>query len=139
MIYLVQEPTNLLNEAIKFAKENNYKIYSLNKLKTKEKYHDVSDASLEDFLYLIKNAKCVFTTSFHGLSLSINMNTNLYYELSHKPINNNARLIDLCSSLGLSNREVGETINNEDIDWNDVNHKLDLLRNESIKYLKDNL
>ena len=139
LIYLVQEPTNLLKEAIKYAKENDCKIYSLNKLNTKEKYHDVSDASLEDFLCLIKNAKCVFTTSFHGLALSINMNTNLYYELSHKPINNNARLIDLCASLGLSSREVKDTINKEDVDWNDVNQRLDSLRNYSIQYLKDNL
>ena len=139
LIYFMQEPKNSLKEAIKYAKENNFKIYSLNKLNTKEKYHDVSDASLEDFLYLIKNAKCVFTTSFYGLALSINMNTNLYYELSHMAINNNASFIDLCASLGLTSREIKDTIDKENIDWNDVNQKLDSLKNESIQYLKDNL
>lgn len=138
LVYLVQEPTNLLKEALRYAEKNNCKIYSLNGLDIKH-YKNISDASLEDFLYYIKNAECVFTTSFHGLALSINMNTNFYYELSRKVVNNNARLIDLAAALGLSSREIIEYMDESKIDWDDVNNRLDALREKSINYLKENL
>ncbi len=139
-IYLVATPTNLLKAVEEYAKKHHYEIYSFSHLNAKIKYRCVSDASLEDFLYYIKNAKCVFTTSFHGLALSINMNTDLYFELSRETNNANARLVDLCSSLGLLEREIKEaSVIEKPIDWDTVNSKLDSLRDHSLAYLKDNL
>ena len=135
LLFFVQEASNTVALAEKYAKEHNCMVLSLNTLKAKIKYRDVSDSSLEDFLWLIEHAECVFTTSFHGLALSINFNTNFYYELLHSPFNTNSRLIDLCSSLGILGREITDKLSGKEIDWKDVNAKLEPLRQASIDYL----
>ncbi|MDE6449422.1 MAG: polysaccharide pyruvyl transferase family protein [Muribaculaceae bacterium] len=104
------------------------------------------DASPEEFIGLIQDAKIVYTNSFHATAFSVIFKKNFYTAISatldvHN--NNDSRKIDFLSSLGLENRLVrdGETINpfNDDIDYEKVGANLNVIRTNSLSYLKDAL
>ena len=83
------------------------------------------DASPEQFISLINNAKIVVTGSFHALCLSIILEKDFYYTLNSLN-NRNSRLINLIELTGLENRQVlnGECKTREKIDYSRVNEKL---------------
>ena len=137
LIYLVSQQEKLLDYAFDYAKSHKLIIISLSPLKGKRGYKDFSDSSIEQFLGLINNAECVFTTSFHGLALSINLHTDFYFEVSDNSHNNNDRLLDITQKLGLSNRNVVNGIADKDIDWDEVESKLNILRNKSMDFLEN--
>lgn len=101
--------------------------------------------SIEEWLGLIKNAKYILTSSFHGVVFSL---------LFHKPFivclrkeskfAGNDRVTSLLSKLGLESRVYvnGVGIDNfldEVIDWDSVDEKLSLLRLNSMDFLIGNL
>lgn len=136
LIYMIQKSTNLIRIAEEVAKKENLEIVTIFGVKIKSKHKTMRDASIEDFLGLIKNAKYTFVTSFHGLVFSILFNTPFYYELAKSIPNNNSRLIDLCSMLGVTDREITDKISHKEIDWNFVNSTLEAKRRESLDWLK---
>lgn len=136
LVYLVQEQENLLYAAEEYAKNNKCKIVSISYIKGK-KYIFKNGASVEEFLGLIKNAECIFTTSFHGVVFSINFNKDFYYELSKKVHNNNSRIIDICSSLHLTSREIlNQKTSFNSIDYTSINKELTRIKENSISELK---
>lgn len=139
LIYMIQKSTNLIRIAERIAKEEKLEILTIFGAKIESKHRTMRDASIEDFLGLIKNAKYTFVTSFHGLVFSILFNTPFYYELAKSIPNTNSRLIDLCSMLGLSDREITDNVSHRQIDWKDVNSKLEIKREESIEWLRKTL
>jgi len=92
-----------------------------------------------DFISLIRNARCVITTSFHGTAFSIILKTP-FYTLS---LNDGAdnRSEELLKSVGLENRmiEASETPIFSDINFTAAHYKLDILRQESLQFLKSAL
>ena len=142
LIYTVAKQTNLYREAVEYAKNHNCAIYSLSEIKKSFfKYKGVFNSSAEEFIGYVKNAECVFTTSFHGMALSINLNKEFYYELSKEKINNNSRIIHIAETLGLESREIknNKNINKESIEWEKVNDKLKELRTQSAEILEEML
>lgn len=138
LVYYVNAPVNLVAKAFAYADRNGLKVVSLNRLKTSRDYYDFSDASIEEFIYLCKNAKCVFTTSFHGFAFSIIYNTNFFFETPDNSRNNNKRLLDLAEKLGVDGQDINKNANLElNIRWNQVNTKLQELRSNSIHRLLD--
>ena len=139
-VYCIATPDVLLEEIKNKAEQENLDVIVLGEEKIFSKQQSVIDASIEDFLWYIQNAKYVYTTSFHGMALSINMNKDFYYELSNNNLNNNSRLINLSELLGLQSREVKANTNLiEDIHWESVNERLEELKKESIRLLDDML
>lgn len=136
-IYVVGWQSRLLNYAFEYAKAHNLEVISLNHLKGRRGYRDLSDSSIEQFLGLINDAECVFTTSFHGLALSINLHTDFYFEVSENSHNNNDRLLDITQKLGLSDRNIVNGLSDNKIDWEAVESKLSILRKESLDFLKN--
>lgn len=140
LVYLVQDSDDVINLAKKIALEEDIDIVSLNKIKCLKKYTNLEKSSINDFLYLINNASYVVTSSFHGLVFSINLNKQFFYGLSRNIPNNNSRLQDLCNFLGLENREASKVSNyNERIDYTELEKKLNVLRGDSIDFLKESL
>lgn len=140
LIYALHKQTNLVAFAEKLAKEEGLELISLSELPFTMEHKTVLDASIEDFLYLMKNAKYVLVTSFHGLAFSINFNQDFYYELEKTIPNNNSRLVDLCTKLSLSDREIVENMERKaPIDWEKVNEKLNEERKASVQFLADAL
>lgn len=95
-----------------------------------------------EFLSLINNAEAVFTDSFHGTVFSIIFNKNfVVYERDKKghSASKNSRIYDLLSSLSLNNRLYSggalEEYFEKDIDYKDVEDKLQVLRKSSIEFL----
>ena len=102
------------------------------------------DIDTKDFVNLIRNAEYVLTDSFHGTIFSI---------LNHKKFitfnrytsgkgSRNSRIDSLCHLLNLNDRRFEKNILDNifnDIDYDNVEIKLNELRNASISYLIDSL
>lgn len=96
-----------------------------------------------EFIGLIDNAKVVLTDSFHGTAFSSNLNTTFYSFVKHsggaKAVDN-SRLYDYLSSIGLESRLIeqyhGEQIDFTEINFQDVNVRLQAQRNESLTVVK---
>jgi hypothetical protein len=96
-------------------------------------------ASPIEFLNLIYNADCIISTSFHGVAFAIIFEKQ-FYALGMK--NNSSRVKDLLNSLSLNDRYV-DNVNNVDfsisIDYEQVNNKLSILKDNSISFLKKSI
>ena len=134
LLYYVNEPEKLIQKAFEYANKNDLCVISLNRIDKFGKYILKSDASIEEFLWLIKNADCVFTTSFHGMAFSTIFNINFFYEIPENSSNNNQRLSYLANNLSLQGQNINSLIN-KNIDWDYVNDKLEILRRESLNRL----
>lgn len=98
----------------------------------------IKDAGPAEFLWLIKNASCVVTNSFHGTAFSVNFGT-LFYAVLKPDRGGNARITSLLNSVNLMNRIVYEgdvmpAFSAFDTDL--VQKEIEVLRNDSISFLK---
>lgn len=103
------------------------------------------NATTIDFLRYFSSASFVITDSFHGTIFSINFNIP-FYTVSRVYINadgdNNERVLNILKKLNLNTRLVDYTTLNilEDlkpIDYERINEKLAILKQNSEKYLDD--
>jgi len=92
---------------------------------------------LFEFLWLVRNAKCVITDSYHGTIFSVIFKKNF---VSIPPKGKSVRILDLLGLLGLKDRVaytsngVLQRLNNE-IDYSHVEEKLDFYRRRSLEFL----
>lgn len=91
-----------------------------------------------EFLKLIRDAKCIITTSYHGTLFSINMH-KLFFSIKGRNRNSNKRFEDILSKTGLENRLINSIVevNEDSIDYENVERKLNNYRSYSIEYLKN--
>lgn len=84
--------------------------------------------SIGEFLYLIKHASLVFTSSFHAVAFSILFHVNFYcYDVPNPARGEDLRLVDMVSLFGLQSRLIEECyggIYQDKIDYNDVDNIL---------------
>lgn len=135
----------MINRVVKFASEVKLPIYmvftgSLRIAKCERKHINVIyDASVSDFLFLVKNASYVFSSSFHGTVFSI------IYEKEFFVINENKdgkflcdeRMKSLLSKIDLTQRMINDEVsNNSKIDYNIVKSKLSGIVDNSKEYLQ---
>lgn len=102
-----------------------------------KKYNVYDNCGPEDFVELFAGAARVVTTSFHGMVFSILFEKE-FYCIPHPTLHE--RTDSLLSLLGLEERNCTDVTNIPDIkeiDWHDVGERLDELRNESLKFLKE--
>lgn len=106
--------------------------------------HRSQGIGVYEFLYLIEHASICITSSFHGTAFSVNMGIP-FISMIERMNQDDDRIQSFLSSLGLENHLV--TINSDfknisidaTFDYNAVNQRLDIQRNESIKYLSHSL
>lgn len=94
----------------------------------------ITTAGPYEFLRLIKNAECVFTSSFHGLVFSLLYSKEVYASFTH----NSNRAKTLLKSVGLEERFIRpnqDIPSLERIDFSEVKCKLEKLRESTMKYL----
>lgn len=138
------------DELKSFANKNNLKIVATTAsgyVQGREIFDgvDYQYATVRQWINLIKNARLVVTTSFHGVVLSILHHTPfVYFPITGKFSRGNNRVSDLCSMLGLSERIWNEdtnyeTIVSKSIDWNLIDSILGQERNKSLNYLQSSL
>lgn len=102
----------------------------------KESSKKILGASMADFMALIKNAELVITDSFHGVALSLNMETNFV------PLANTAnpeRVRNLLELVSLENMIDVQPEEYVPIDYNTVTRELDKYRDDSREWVKKSI
>lgn len=98
--------------------------------------------SVEDFLFLIKNAKFIITSSFHGTAFSIIFRKQFYSVVSRN--SGDYRISDLLKLVNLSERAIEyncklDMQNMSNIEWDNKDADILSYVNESKKYLRESL
>ena len=93
--------------------------------------------SLGEFLYLIKNAKTIVTSSFHAIVFSIIFHKEFYaYEVENNARGEDCRLRDILATFGLDNRLAGNT-DCDNIDYARIDEILREKKITSLSYLRE--
>lgn len=139
--------------ANKIKELTGYKIIALQHLdefvKGDLRFGDVApyDIGPDDFISLIADAKMILTDSFHATMFSIYYH-KLFYSFPRFKDNykksTNSRVVSILKVLNLQNRFIESTENNKielnaQINWNEVQERLDKFRNDSYEYLSNAL
>lgn len=122
------------NSIYNYAKENNLKVISLNDSNNINWF----DISPNEFVWLIKNAKFVFSDSFHATVFSIIFHKQFHcFERKNKEETNKqeSRLYTLLGYFELQDK-IGDFNNKqENINWDSIDNTMDKLKQDSLAYL----
>lgn len=145
LVYQLLPSETLPSLAMRIGEEKKCPVYYLAKrayaVNAPKGMRLIKDAGPAEFLWLIKNASCVVTNSFHGTAFSVNFGTPFYAVL--KPSRGgNARITSLLTSVNLMDRTVYEgdampAFSAFDADL--VQRYIQQLRNDSISFLQNAL
>lgn len=102
-------------------------------------HNDINTASPEEFCAYIKYADCVFTTSFHGVALSVLQKRDFYYFRQHT--NADERIESFLNRISLGSRiiEMDTMPSFDGIDYSSVEALLEREQEESRDYLRNAL
>lgn len=137
LLYLIQNKRKTIEYAKRLAKINGWSIKYINI----SPYYirgveNIRSASPTEFLQLINKASLIITGSYHGLALSINLSKPVYYELSGKQNNYNARISSLINILEMKEYKLDYSLLEvPDINYEKIQSKLSQLRSKSEKVL----
>lgn len=149
LCYLFRGITRSLERKVKqYAKDQGMEIKYI-PMSPKERMHNLKHGfsaayGPKEFVEEFLNAELVFTNSFHGLLFSLIMNKPFY--LLHRGEGNEwakheERMTNILTQLDLQNRFVFENQLPQSadlfVDYDTVNEKIKLLRNDSISYLSN--
>lgn len=140
LVYQVRNSSLTLKMAKKYAKEYNCEIIELSKMATNEYRKGLNQTATPwDFVSLVKNAKMVFTTSFHGTAFSLIFRKDFY--TIHVDESVDERSKTLLNQLGLSERLIKEEIKFfPSINYDELfEEKFRVLVKESQSYLKESI
>lgn len=123
----------------RIAKENNWKIYSINDFKLcPYADYNINNAGPVEFIEWIRDAQFIICTSFHGTAFSVIFNKQFYTFPLYKQ-NNNSRMEDFLVRISLSNHFVMKEVDNIDIiDYTKINDIIQQLVRKSQIWLNDN-
>ena len=131
----------------KVRKELGYKVIFVDgsiKYTKKEGYRNIRGCGPADFLYLVRNAAFVITTSFHGTAFAINFRRPLL-SVIQPDLNKDSRMYSLLKMVGLESRAVVYNQpfefkkEEETIYTQEVNTRINKLVADSKAYLKESL
>lgn len=145
--YSICYDENMIDRVIEFSKEYGMPIYmvftgSLRIFKCKKKgIKVIYDATVADFLFLIKNATLVFSSSFHGTVFSILYKKDFYVinELKNGIYLQDARMKSLLDCLEISDRMIDNKIIINSINYQKVFLNLQKMVTTSKEYLEKNI
>lgn len=142
LIYTVLSPNKLISAAKTLSQITGLElIYLNNSYFGNQDIKHIRFVSPCDFLWYIKNAEYVFTTSFHGAAFSVLFRKRFFTELDEAAGGkHNARVEHLLKTLGLSDRDISKVdIENDylrETDWVKTEEKLNEVREKSLAYLR---
>ncbi|MBP3308783.1 MAG: polysaccharide pyruvyl transferase family protein [Clostridia bacterium] len=88
-----------------------------------------------EFISALANSTYVVTNSFHGTALSIILNKTFYVELLKKQSKVNSRIENILKLFSLEDRIISDSLNDFQINWEEVNDKMAKMRKISLAYL----
>lgn len=138
LVYFQDNDGKCMRDAQAYAKQNGLKVYHIsNSLIPAKGVRNCKPTTLEEFLGLIRNAKFIFTASYHGMLFSLYFHKEfVFYTRAHSE-----RVLSLAERLGVQSNcadhlDIGYY---EPIDYDQVEKKLQQFRNESIAILTEML
>lgn len=143
-LYVIKPNLELCNTIKQIAAQYNLLVYYIGDFSAKTVgVSDINDASVQDFLSLIKNSAAVVTNSFHATAFSILMNKQFF---SYVPPLSGSRIRDVLDTFDLVDQIVDEDSVNErierylagdrEIDYSKVNPIIEEKRVNSLDYLR---
>ena len=143
MYYCDNLPDTIKNEIIEYANKNGYKIFGAGEYKKwfTETFVDINPF---EWVEMFRNAQIVFTGTFHGAVFSIKSRKNFYVYLTNP--SRIKKVGSLLKQFGIEDR----TMNNENVDkifnnienninYEEVYKKIEVEKNRSLEYLKENI
>lgn len=145
LFYFLDDPSKNMMENLKIISEKlKLKIVVISNMfnEIKEIKNNILfvDAGPLEFLNLVYNAELICTDSFHGMLFSINFNKAFYiFERNYGVVpKQSGRIISILEILDLKSRFISNSIIekiNLNINWEEVNKRLEIEREKSKKYL----
>lgn len=118
----------------KLKKETGYEIVTIkNGWSSAYGSKTVSDAGIEEFLWLIDHAEAIVTSSFHGVALSSILNKDFSAVINPS---SPSRISSLLQTLGITPPSI-EELTRSHIDYETVNKKIEEEKAKGIGYLKE--
>lgn len=146
--YFIGDSRKNEEEIEKFSKENKLSVYyAMSEAKIKYSFGtEIVDMGVEEFIWCLLNAKYIITDSFHAVALSINFNKNFYvYKrfVDTDKKSQNSRIYDIINTFNLMKNMESQSTNldniKNEINFEDVNKKLDYLKKKSVRFLNNAL
>ncbi|WP_026510310.1 polysaccharide pyruvyl transferase family protein [Butyrivibrio sp. LC3010] len=133
LVYLVLRSNEIFDAAYKYAEKNQCELVLIG-CKSVIKRNGIIKKALNnigpyEFVHLVRYAKAVFSTSFHGSALAINMQVPFFYLIPDE--GRRLRLSDLMNELHVGNRDISYGVVSENINWDEVAKALDVSRKKS--------
>ncbi|MBQ3664797.1 MAG: polysaccharide pyruvyl transferase family protein [Lachnospiraceae bacterium] len=139
LLYLVPYQKEVVEYAVKLAKEKGMKILMASRSFRNWSLLHVGSSSPEKFLGLVKNADMVITNSFHGTAFSVVFEKKAVIMLNNAR-GYNVRSRDLLAMCKIVDEDFkGEKVETDNVDWTFVKQVLKKEQSRSKKYLKDML
>lgn len=148
LMYYVTSPNTLRKIAMEIAKIKKCKVIAIpcqisyqglsGKMDRRCGFEVKNCCGPEEFISLFANARYVLTNSFHGTVFSLIFHKKFLVQTELDVGKQNDRAKSLLEIANLENRtlENNEIDIEENIDWEDVDSRLNMLRSESINYIK---
>ncbi len=143
LLYLMQDSPELVQLAKTLAHENKLTLYSIWMTQTKKRAGiDMRGSSVEDYLYLIKNAEYICTNSFHGLMFAIRFHKRFFWSYQTGKNMSNPRFEMLVKQYGIDRRcfvpgmKAGEY---KEMDFEYTEEVMKKQRNNSLQHLKEGI
>ena len=139
----MQDSPELIQMAKVLAHEKKLTLYSILMVQMKEPVGiDMRGASIEDYLYLIKNADYVCTNSFHGLMFALRFQKKFFWAYQNGTNMSNPRFEMLVKQYGIDRRCLvpGKKIEEyKEMDFKYVEEVMKNQRNISLLHLKEGI
>lgn len=138
LVYYIDEIAECVEYARKVADANGWRVAMMTNTAKRFPGVDINIpfCGPAEFLWLFNNAQFVCTNSFHGTAFSVNFNKNFISIIKR---NSPQRARTLLKNVGLQERLLTEIRQVDemslDVDWTNVNEKLEQLRVDSADYL----
>ena len=142
-VYMMQPSDNLYKLAESLAREKGLDIISISMSENKCSIgQNVKGASVNDYLWFIKNASYVVTNSFHGLIFSMIFEKDFYWDYQTGKSMSNTRFDMLSKQYGIGCRCFDDNKKPNDyerLDFQEIKETMKMQRLESLKYLENNI
>lgn len=144
LYFVVNQSRELLEQSKAFAKEKGLKLVVIggNPLTARRQSSPMvefaPDVGPEQWLYLVRNARYVFTNSFHGTAFSVLFERDVYIQVPH---HNGSRLRQVLEALGMEEREIrpDQPLAEGAVDYDRARVAFQQLKEQSLAYLEDAL
>lgn len=139
LVYNLHSNSNMQRFVQKETKAKGLAVYSITTTFRKSAGKNIFCPSIDDFLWLFKNAECVYTDSFHAIAFSLIFNSPFFAIL---PKEYSTRLESVLKTFDLEDRVCDMTlryIERKEIDWDNINRIIENERGRSLEWLANAL